>query len=563
MKKIKIIIYFLLMLLMAYGLSELFVYGSSYISNMVNALAMEHTNLNSQAIQRLAVIVAAGFSAAFFKSFYASRFSLEIITTLKEKTIYSLLEANASALTKSDTGSLVNKLTSDMKLLEQYLSEGFPKTVTSVITIFIVGKSLFKINRYLIIEVSICCLIIIGTAFYTSRKLSGLAIERKKRTDTLLNLADDFLSGIEVGRSYNLYSIMKQKINSAANEVLHNEFHRTKISSYSWLLQAFSEWMPAFCLIGVLFIQSQSDMLTIGEITYLILMMNRMFKPLSELPASMNETAEAIISFKRIMEMLSLKKEDISEKYKCVTSKDICAIELKALDFSYGTNKVLNRLNLKIMHGEEVAIVGSSGGGKSTIFKILCCFLQFEKGTYYLYGRPIDQYSFEEIRKQYAVVSQDTFLFPGTIYENICCSKKNASREEIINACKLANIHDAIEKTENGYQTYLKENGVGLSGGEKQRLSLARALLKDAPILLLDEPTSALDSLTEKSIQKTLSSLKGKKTVVIIAHRLSTVEQADKILVIHNGELAESGTDCQLMKQQGIYYSLKTAAEGG
>lgn len=566
MMKPKVLLYLILTLLITYGLLEILVYGNSYISDMVNAISLGKTDIKFYDIKILCALVIMGFLFAFFKSFCSSRFSMGIVCNIKEQTANNLLDAKAKMFFEDSTGSFINKLNSDINLIEQYLTESFPKILSSLIVIIIVGKSFYEINKMLIIEVGICCILILGISFYTSKKLSDLAIGRKQRTDILLNIADDFLRGILIGRSYNLYPVMKKKIDTAADEVLHNEYHRTKISSYSWLLQTISEWLPMFCLIGIIFIQSAENVFQLGDITYLILMMNRMFKPFSELPGLMNETAEITVSFRRVFEIINCEKEDAKDIQIFPIHRNDYAIEFENVVFSYIKNydavPILNGLNFKIKQGEEVAIVGASGGGKSTIFKILCGFIEHDTGNYKLFGKSSEQYSSKEIRKHFSIVSQDTFLFPGTIYENILYGNEAADADDILRVCKLANIHEDIEKKPDGYNTMLGENGKGLSGGEKQRISLARALLKNAPIILLDEPTSALDVMTERLIRQTLNLIKGSKTIIMIAHRLSTVKQADRILVISNGQLVESGTDDELMHQKGLYYHLKMTKNG-
>lgn len=578
MKKLKSLLYLIFTLLFTYGLSEILVYGSSYISDMVDAVSTGKTDIKFNDIKILCMLVMTGFLFAFFKGFCSGRFSAGIICNIKEQTVDSLLNAKTKIFFEGSTGSFINKLNSDINLIEQYLAESFPKILSSLIVIIIVGRSFYKMNKMLIIEVGVCCVFILGISFYTSKKLSDLAVGRKQRTDSLLNIADDFLRGIIIGRSYNLYPVMKKKIDTAADEVLRNEYHRTKISSYSWLLQTISEWLPVLCLIGIVFIQSADHVFQPGDITYMILMMNRLFKPFSELPELMNRTAEIIVSFQRVFEIMNCEKEDDRSPLRGLNATErqnsLCgpvhetdyAVEFENVTFSYIKNgdavPILKGLNFRIKQGEEAAIVGSSGGGKSTVFKILCGFAEHDKGNYKLFGKSSEQYSAKEIRKQFAVVSQDTFLFPGTIYENIAYGNETAGADEIVRVCKLANIHEDIEQKPDGYNTMIGENGKGLSGGEKQRISLARALLKNAPVILLDEPTSALDVMTEQSIRQTLNLIKGSKTIIMIAHRLSTVEQADRILVISGGQLAESGTDDELMHQKGLYYHLKMAKNG-
>lgn len=568
MKKLKIPLYLALTLFFSYALSKVIVYGSGYASNLVNSFSSQGAAIQASDMKLLCVMVVIGFLSAFFKCLFSGKFSLSVICSLKQRAADSLLAARTDVYSETAAGALINKLNSDMNLIEQYLSTSLPSLLTSILIVFIAGVSFYRISRLLVFEVGACCIFILAVAFYTSKKLAGLAVERTKRTDRLLSIADDFLRGIIIGRSYQLYPVMEKKINSAADEVLEHEYRRTAISSYSWLLQTISEWLPMVCLVGVLFLQSAQNQLLPGDITYLVLMMNRIFKPFSELPALMNETSEVSVSFQRINGIIQCEKEEMEHSvFQDHLPRCECpVIEFNHAAFSYknGSNRlpVLKDLSFQIRQGEEVAIVGPSGGGKSTIFKLLCRFAEPEAGDYRLFGLPFKQYSVCELRRQFAVVTQEPFLFQGSILENIRYGRKGASLEEIKEVCRLADVDKDIEARPEGYHTILNDGGKGLSGGEKQRISLARALLKNAPILLLDEPTAALDVSTEASIRHTLDQLKGQKTILMIAHRLSTVEKADRILVISGGSLIEEGTDGELMKKQGLYYHLKTAMEG-
>lgn len=230
------------------------------------------------------------------------------------------------------------------------------------------------------------------------------------------------------------------------------------------------------------------------------------------------------------------------------------AIEFDNIKFAYkeGEN-VLNDVSFKIKNGENIAIVGSSGGGKTTIFRLLCGLYHASAGTYKLYGMDINEWNIESARENMALVSQDTFLFPGTIEENIRYGNINATHDEVVNACKDARIHDFIEGLADGYETVISEGGSQLSGGQRQRIAIARAILKNTPILLLDEPTSAIDEGTEQLIQDALDRLCKGKTSITIAHRLSTIKDADRIIVLQHGRIVEAGTHKQLLDMGGVY----------
>lgn len=233
------------------------------------------------------------------------------------------------------------------------------------------------------------------------------------------------------------------------------------------------------------------------------------------------------------------------------------AILWKDVHFSYSAEReVLKGISFQIKKGQMVAFAGGSGEGKSTIARLLYGLYRKESGSYQLFGKDVEQWSLREWRDCFSVVSQNVFLLPQSVAENVACGKEGAAREEIEEACRAADIHDFIMSLPQGYDTQVGELGVKLSGGQRQRISIARAFLKNAPILLLDEPTSAIDTETEAEIQKAITRVARDKTVIVMAHRLSTIQNADCIYVVENGAIAESGTHRELLARNGIYAGL-------
>ena len=295
------------------------------------------------------------------------------------------------------------------------------------------------------------------------------------------------------------------------------------------------------------------------------LLLDRIVHPFRELPSYFNALREQFISFNRINQIVLQPEEPSGTgSFSAEAGDDGAngelvknAIELEHIHFSYDKERVIfEDMNLIIPKGQNVALVGSSGGGKSTVFRIICGFYVPESGTYRLFGHTYEEWNVRELRKQFALVSQNVFLFPGTIMDNLAYGREGATKEEMIDACKKANIHDFITGLPDGYDTKVGERGVKLSGGQRQRISIARAFLKRAPILLLDEPTSAVDVETEGLIKDAIHNIAQGKTVITIAHRLSTIENADQIFVFDQGKVVEHGTHEYLLHAGGVYENL-------
>jgi subfamily B ATP-binding cassette protein MsbA len=232
------------------------------------------------------------------------------------------------------------------------------------------------------------------------------------------------------------------------------------------------------------------------------------------------------------------------------------SIEYKNVSFAYDRDHVLKNVNLKIQKGKTIALVGPSGGGKSTFADLVPRFYDPSEGEVLLDGISLRDYEIESLRKQMGVVTQESILFNDTIFNNIAFGMPNVNEEKVIEAAKVANAHDFIMQTENGYDTYIGERGSKLSGGQRQRIAIARAVLKNPPILILDEATSALDSESERLVQDALTNLMKNRTSIVIAHRLSTIQHADEIVVIQNGHIIERGNHEALIKQDGLYRKL-------
>ena len=293
-----------------------------------------------------------------------------------------------------------------------------------------------------------------------------------------------------------------------------------------------------------------------GDFVAFLLYVNVFLDPIRRLIGFIEQYQNAMSGFERFLEVMDTPTE--AEAPDAVPLENVQGhIEFSDVSFTYGDDKkVLDNISLDIQPGRKVALVGPSGGGKTTLCHLLPRFYEVTGGSVCLDGRDIRKVTFESLRKSIGLVQQDVFLFTGTVYDNILCGRTDATADEVYEAAKRANIHDFILGLPDGYDTFIGERGVKLSGGQKQRLSIARVFLKNPPVLILDEATSALDNVTELAVQQSLDSLCKGRTTLVVAHRLSTVRNADEIIVLTDAGVEERGTHSELIKRDGIYAML-------
>ncbi|PKA03900.1 ABC transporter ATP-binding protein, partial [Leptospira ellisii] len=295
-----------------------------------------------------------------------------------------------------------------------------------------------------------------------------------------------------------------------------------------------------------------------GEFMAFLLTLLFLLRPLTQLSQMVGKITQAIASGKRIFEIIDLETEDHSEESKVSALPLEKSIEFKNLFFSYpGTSAaVLKDINLKVKKGETIALIGASGCGKSTLMDLLPRFFDPSSGSIEFDGVDVREISLGDLRKKIGIVTQDIFLFHGSVADNIAYGKPGATRKDVIRAARLAHAHDFIKKMDNGYDSILGVRGLNLSGGQRQRLVIARALLRDPEIMILDEATSALDVESERLVSDALRRLYANRTTFVIAHRLSTIKDIPRIIVMENGKIVEEGDHNSLYEQNGIYRKL-------
>lgn len=515
--------------------------GNEVISSVIDDMLAGKTIVFSSFLTEFMILTLIGFVAAFIASAAGSKYGILVSTRYCRQTAEKLYCMEYRYFDEHNSASIINKVNADLRESEHFIEETFVKLLTDIIAVIIYANYVRTLHAGLFVMVLICYPLVIWIANRLSQKVHNLAKTFRAKSDTITEIAQDALSGILIVRSFALESYFQDKMHTATLDLVDNEEKRAKISNTAMLIRKLIQWLPnILCAVYATTLVTRSE-LSIGELLAFILTLSKLVDAFIGIPFNLVDAAGSIVSIQRVEEILNTPEEPSGQEETPLDTETILAFD----NLSFGYNKglpVLDNASFTIRKGENIAFVGESGGGKSTIFHLLCGFYQPDAGKYLLYGRSFSDWNIYKARTLFSLVSQNVFLFPTTIEENVRYGNQNASADEIITACKEAEIHDFIQTLPMQYQTLVGERGALLSGGQKQRIAIARAILKNAPILLLDEPTSAIDEGTEKEIQRAIARVSEGKTCLTIAHRLSTIQDADKIYVVKNKKTEEAGT---------------------
>lgn len=550
-------IWFVFGVILSFCLVAITIYCNDMVANAFDEVLTKTNKVQlTPYIRKLLLSVVLGLFVTFLYNIVIRFYSVKVQTEYKNRIADRIPDIEYSYFDEKGSGSIMNRLISDVGELNKLFSENIPMLVSS--GIIILGVMLYMV--WLDWKLSLITIIIYPVLLYLanviSNKVKMLVNKRRNLLDERTAIVNDCIQGIVVGKSYNLEDIQDKRIRDVVDTVFKNEKARTSIASLSYILEAIIGWIPIVISYVVALFEVLNGNITAGDMLSFSVLLGLVSRNIQNIPMGIIEFKECLVSVKRLNQLMSA---PIESGGKCVSKMGETAIEFENVTFSYNKEKediILKNVSFDVKTGKQTAIIGGSGGGKTTIFKIICGFYSISKGKYKLFGQEFSEWNLKAARECFALVSQNVFLLPESIADNIAYGKPDAERQEIIEACKNANIHDFIMSLPEGYDTLVGERGVRLSGGERQRISIARAFLKNAPILLLDEPTSAIDVETEKLIQEAIDKISVGKTVIVIAHRLNTVINADKIYVLSDGIIAESGNHNELLNKNGIYAQL-------
>ncbi len=457
------------------------------------------------------------------------------------------------------TGNLMAMLNDDINQLERFLNDSFNAMVQMVTLVIFAGWSLCAVSLSLgIIGMLPIPFIVLGS-FYYQRKISPHYQEVRETVGALSSRLENNISGIQVIKSFTAEGFEKSRVAKSSADYRSANYKAIRWNAlYTPLIRILiTLGFAATLMIGAYWVIHDLNGFTVGGLAFFAMMIQRLLWPVTRLGFVFNEYERAKASARRIFGLLDTPNQIPNPSTPTDFQKLQGDIQLQDLTFFYQTEQViLDHINLDIKAGQMVGIAGPTGAGKTTLIKLLLRLYDVKSGAVRLDGMDIRQLDKYRLRRQIAMVSQEVYLFHGSIAENIAYGLGDCPQEEIIEAAKKAELHDFIAQLPDGYQSLIGERGIKLSGGQRQRLSIARAILKDAPILILDEATSAVDTETERAIQQNLGQLTTGKTAIVIAHRLSTIRHADQIIVLKDGKIAERGKHQELLSLAGIYADL-------
>ena len=490
------------------------------------------------------------FTAMYLNTWVGRRIASDVKISLFGK----LLRFDAGYFDTNTSGNIVMRFNNDVETA----CSGLLANLKQFCTRFFSSISLVAVLFYNSWQLALIAVVVLFCALFPLTKVRKRIKDINQKTvytnAEVVTHYNEAFGGNRVICSYNLYDYENIRFDDALRRVFKLNM---KMIQRTGMLSPLMHFIVSLGIAAVIWVGSYlilSHQITAGNFVSFIAALILLYNPIKGIGNSFNNVQIALMAMERVFELMQ-SETLVHDAADAVKLEDVKQIEYKNVCFEYVKGKpVLQNINLSIKHGETVALVGNSGGGKSTFASLLPRFYDVTSGNILINGRDIRSYTLESLRDSISVVFQDNFLFSGTIRHNIMLGKEDATEEELQRAVEMAYLNDFVPKLAKGLDTDIGERGVLLSGGQKQRIAIARAFLKNAPIVILDEATSALDNKSEAVVQKAIENLMKDRTVIVIAHRLSTVRHADKIVVINYGKIVESGAHDELLNNPDSIY---------
>ncbi|MDX1924624.1 MAG: ABC transporter ATP-binding protein [Rickettsiaceae bacterium] len=494
-------------------------------------------------------------SAEYFQNYLIKSVGQRVLSDLQIALYQHLLKADIAFISQHSSARLISRFTNDIALMRSAVSNLLVGVAKHFLTVLFLVILMFNLQPSLSFMIFLAFPVAIYPIQKNGRKMKKLSYSAQEELGNYTARLDETFESIKVVKSYMAEEFESNRAKSFIEKIYQLY---TKTAKYDALTSPIMETLSGFSIAIIIiyggYMVSRGEA-TVGTIFEFITAFISAYRPYKSLVSFNVNLQEGVAAATRLFRVLD-QKPDVEDKTdgKYVSFKD-AVIEFKDVSLYFGNKKALDGLNLRIEKNSTIALVGRSGEGKTSIANLLLRFYNVNSGSITISGEEISDIKLSALRSQISLVTQDTMLFDATIAENICYNS-NATREKIMEAAKAAKAHDFITNLENGYDSIIGHQGNLLSGGQRQRIAIARAFLKDAPIIILDEATSSLDPTTEKEIKNSITDLCKDRTTIIITHRLSTIENADLIHVVKDGRIVESGTHTSLLKKKGEYATL-------
>lgn len=483
--------------------------------------------------------------------------SQKIVHRMRRDVFDSLLKLPVSYFDRHQTGDILSKISYDIDTVNSSLSTDLIQISTSIITVIGSLIMMITISKTMVLVFVITVPLSVMITKTLTRKTRPLFKKRTKSIGELNGYVEEMIAGHKTIKAYGAEDSVIRKFddrnNTAIDAFFLADYYGTMVGPCVNLINNIS--LSFITVLGaVLYIRNR---ITLGNISSFVLYSRKFSGPINEAANIMNEFQSALAAAERVFRLIDEPKEAVDALYAAELEEVHGKVEFQDITFGYEPDKkILEGIDLRAEKGTLTAIVGPTGAGKTTIINLLMRFYDADSGMICLDDKNIRDVKRRDLRKAFAMVLQDTWLFTGTVYENVVYGREDASMEDVVRVCKAAKIHSYIESLPDGYNTVITEEGSSMSKGQKQLLTIARAMLLEANMLILDEATSNVDTMTEKLIQEAMRNLMRDKTCFVIAHRLSTIEKADNIIVIDKGRIVESGTHMELLAKGGMYASM-------
>ena len=484
----------------------------------------------------------------------------KVACRMREDTFNKLISLPVSYFDSRQAGDIISVLSYDIDTVGESLANDVVLVINSVVMIAGSFIMMLTISPLLVVVFVVTIPISVLLTRFIAKRVQPLFRRRSAKLGELNGFVEEMIAGQKTTKAYGCEEAMIQKFEAKNTQAVEAYARAEYISTMTGPTNNFMNNL-AMTLISVLgalmYMYSFGGITRVGQIASFVLYSRKFSGPINEIANVFGEFQSAIAAAERVFRVLEEQPEAPDPEGAVVPENIRGDVAFEHVSFGYIKGReVLHDLSIEAHKGNVVAIVGKTGAGKTTVINLLMRFYDPDSGRILLDGRDIAAYTRAGLRRCFTMVLQDTWLFAGTVYENIAYGKENATREEVERVCRAAKIHSFIARLPNGYDTYLSDNAVNISKGQKQLLTIARAMLLDSPMLILDEATSNVDTRTEHIIQQAMTRLMEGRTCFVIAHRLSTIRNADKILVMDGGDVAEQGTHEELLAKKGMYYKL-------